>query len=118
MGNAAPFVKKLHPVKVISLTDFKKYGSFPRNPSCEKMCVPVTEVDRATSLIIYVSHLWLRSYHGCEDWEGRPHPDRKDKKMYKLCLSAISKIFKNMAPGMTHCYLWVDYCCLNQGEFI
>jgi hypothetical protein len=114
MGNAAPFIKQ--PVALIPFSEFKKNGSFPRNPDCEHMCVSSSAVDRATSFVVYVSHVWQRSYHGCEGWDGMPHPDHANKSIFKLCVAGINKIFKNMAPGMTQCYIWMDYGCLNQGE--
>ena len=114
MGNAASFVKP--PVKLISFSDFKKCGAFPRNPECDNMCVNFGSIDRSTSFVIYISHVWQRSYQGCPGWDGKPHPDHKTKKMFKLCVSGIDRIFKHMAPGMTKCYIWMDYGCVNQGN--
>lgn len=114
MGNAAPFVKQ--PISLIPFSAFKKNGSFPRNPECAAQCVDASKVDRDTSVVVFISHVWQRSFHGCEGWDGRPHPDNADKRAYKLCVAGINKLFKQLAPGMTQCYIWMDYSCLNQGE--
>ena len=113
MGNAAPFAKQA-PL-LLPLSSLRAAGCFPRGPECAAQCVDARQVDRDSSLVVFVSHVWQRSFHGCEDWDGRPHPDHADKRAYKLCVAGISKIFKLMAPGMTQCYVWLDYSCLNQG---
>lgn len=45
---------------------------------------------------------------------GYPHPDNKSDYKFNLCCMGIEKIWENMAPNMNHCYLWLDYACINQ----
>jgi hypothetical protein len=66
------------------------------------------------SLIIFISHCWLRGWEGAEGWDGRPHPDNAKGSKYDLCVKGVELILKSMAPEMKHCYIWLDYGCIDQ----
>jgi hypothetical protein len=104
-------------IRIIPFSDFCSLGRFPRFPDDARCTVSlsnltVEEYDR--SLMIFVSHCWLRGWSGAEGWDGRPHPDTVDGDKYKLCVDGIGKIMKSMASGMQNCYLWMDFGCIDQ----
>lgn len=102
------------PVVLINFDNFKANGSFPRYPEDKSLTTTFDKVDRSTSIIIYVSHRWLRPTPDNEGWDGRPHPDSPNGVIFDLCVEGIEKLLKTLAPGMPRCYLWIDYSCLNQ----
>lgn len=46
----------------------------------------------------------------------KPHPDDRDNNNFRLCVTGIQRIKTTFAPGLEHCYVWLDYGCLNQDE--
>ena len=105
----------LPPIRFIKFDDFKTLGSMPRYPEQRELCVNLSDInDRDDSLMIFISHGWLRGWDGAEGWDGRPHPDNVNHDKYKLCVSGISKILSTLAPGMSNCYIWLDFGCIDQ----
>jgi hypothetical protein len=49
-------------------------------------------------------------------YDGRPHPDNAAHEKFDLCVGGIEKAWKYFAPGMEKCFLWVDFCCINQDD--
>eukprot|EP01041_Mallomonas_annulata_P003568 gene3568-7095_t len=99
---------------LISFDDFIACGAFPRNPDLKNLCKDYSCVDRNHSMIIFISHSWLRGYNGAEGWDGRPHPDTAAADKFNLTVEGIAKIMNVMAPGMKQCYIWMDFMCTNQ----
>ena len=33
---------------------------------------------------------------------------------FKLCVDGIKYVKNSMAPGMKHCYIWLDFGCIDQ----
>jgi hypothetical protein len=104
------------PIRLIDLEDFRRHDSFPRHPNNKDMCVNLTEVNREESLIVFISHCWLRGWSGAEGWDAAtcPHPDSSGHDKHKLCVSGITKLKDQLAPGMTKCYVWLDFGCMDQ----
>ena len=50
----------------------------------------------------------------CAGWDGRPHPDNSSHEKHRLSVSGIEKIMKTFAPGMSACYIWLDFGCMDQ----
>ncbi len=100
--------RQLMPIYLISFDSFQYWGSFPRNPECVELCIDSNRIDYDNSLIIFISHCWLRGR------DVRPHPDNEENSKYKLIVSAVNKIWKAFAPTMKHLYLWIDFSCINQ----
>jgi hypothetical protein len=53
-------------------------------------------------------------WSGAEGWEGRPHPDDKHHAKMALCKKGIQKLWSELAPDCEHCYVWLDFGCINQ----
>ena len=104
----------LSPIRVISYNSFATHGEFPRNPEQDELTVVLDTIDRKNSLLIFISHCWLRGWSGAPGWNGRPHPDATSNGKYKLCVEGINKLWKSLAPGFKECYLWMDFGCMNQ----
>jgi hypothetical protein len=104
----------LSPIRFIPFEQFKELGSTPRLPENRNLCVVLEEIDLETSLLIFVSHCWLRGFAGAEGWDGRPHPDNAEEGKYKLIVEGVEKMLKVFAPGMKNCFLWLDYGCIDQ----
>jgi hypothetical protein len=112
--DASGAADELPPVRFIPFDKLKERGSFPRFPDDAYICVNLEDIDLENSLLIYISHCWLRSWSGAEGWDGRPHPDNANGGKYLLCIDGIEQILKTQAPGFKACYVWIDYSCRNQ----
>ena len=47
-------------------------------------------------------------------YKKKPHPDNIDHDHFNLCVDGIKKLKKSFAPDMKHCYIWIDYGCIDQ----
>jgi hypothetical protein len=106
-------------IRLISFTAFRSLGRIPRFPNdadCTIRLSELTTEEYNKSLIVFVSHRWLRGWSGAEGWDEStcPHPDNVDGGKYKLCVKGIDTILKSMTSGMENCYLWIDYGCMDQ----
>jgi hypothetical protein len=107
-------VEVFPPIQFISFEEFKSAGSFPRFPDNKNICVNLDDIDLENSLLIFISHCWLRGWPGAKGYDGRPHPDNATGDKYELCNEGIAKIMNIYAPGFERCYIWLDYGCINQ----
>jgi hypothetical protein len=106
-------------IRFIQFSTFKELGRMPRFPddrSCTISLNELTMEEYQKSLMVFVSHCWLRGWSGAEGWDGKPHPDTADGGKYKLCVDGIDEIMETMASGMENCYLWLDFGCINQDK--
>jgi hypothetical protein len=109
-------------IRLISFPNFLELKQFPRYPNNRALTISLTDLtdeDYSNSLIVFVSHCWLRGWAGAEGFEEgpypkKPHPDDSKGSKYALCCDGIEKILKFLAPGMTNCYIWLDYGCIDQ----
>ncbi len=107
----------LQNIRLIEFEDFIELGTFPRFPQCYRIVKTLNTLSIEVynkSLIIFISHCWLRGWSGAEGWDGRPHPDNANGDKFKLCVDGIRFIKQNMAPGMEKCYIWLDFGCIDQ----
>jgi hypothetical protein len=104
----------LPPIRLIDFNAFVALGTMPRYPENKDLCVTLDSVDRSDSLIVFISHCWLRGWSGAEGWDGRAHPDNAKGDKYRLCVEGIERVKKQLAPGMSRCYIWLDYGCIDQ----
>lgn len=74
----------------------------------------LTQEEYDRSLIVFISHCWLRGWSGAEGWDGRPHPDNAAGDKFTLCVRGIEKVKRGMAPDMEQVYIWLDYGCIDQ----
>ena len=121
MGNAASISNldklQLANIRLIPFHAFKALGTTPRYPENKDLTITLADMSvemHEQSLIVFISHCWLRGWDGAEGWDGRPHPDSADGGKYELCVEGIEKILTTLAPGMTECYIWLDYGCIDQ----
>ena len=104
----------------VDFEDFLRFNQLPRNPdnihrpSFQDKETPLQEglhlhdissLDSSTSVLIFVSHVW---------WMDQ-HPDNAYHDKVRLIKEGVSKVMQSLAKGLK-CYLWLDYCCLNQDE--
>jgi len=108
----------LSSIRLIDFEKFKALGTFPRYPDNKDIAVPLTEFVASNlyedSLIVFVSHCWLRGWSGAEGWNGRAHPDDAKGSKFELCVKGIESTKHSLAAGMKYCYLWLDYGCIDQ----
>lgn len=102
------------PAFFIDFEKFKTLSEFPRYPDQKDLCTPFEFIERENALIIYISHSWLRETPESDGYPGKPHPDNIANEQFKLCVLGILKTYKSLAPDMAACYIWMDYCCLDQ----
>ncbi len=104
----------LPPIRLIPFAALVNLGTIPRFPENQDITVDSASIDRRTSLVVFKSHCWLRGYPGAEGYDTRPHPDNVHNEKFALMVKGIEMIWKRFAPGMTECYVWIDYGCINQ----
>ena len=104
----------LPPIRLFDHEDLKKVDSFPRCPESKTILVNYDAIDQENSLVIFLSHCWLRGYPGAPGYSMRPHPDSVGNDKFKLMMEAVDKIMKYLAPNMKKCYLWIDFGCIDQ----
>lgn len=90
----------------ISFTEFKTFGTLPVFDINNKL-VNHDAIDTDSSVVIYISHQWLRS--------SASAPDTPNNTKYKLIIEAVESILKKFT-SMKKCYLWIDYSCLNHDK--
>lgn len=100
-------------VRFINFEHFKTLGSLPYYREKHRLCTSIEKIDLKESLIVFISHCWQRSWPGSEGYTDHPHPDTPNHDIYKLCVEGIEKLKSWQAPGMKHCYVWLDYGCLD-----
>ncbi len=105
-------------IRFIDFETFKKHGTFPRNPENQTLTITLRELlpQYEDSLIVFISHNWLRGWPGAVGFDGRPHPDDSKGGKFELCVDGIEQIKTNLAKGMKKCYLWLDYACIDQNN--
>jgi hypothetical protein len=54
------------------------------------------------------------SQEHAHNWRGFPHPDNIRNEKFRLITEGVQFIWESMAKGMKDCYIWMDYCCINQ----
>ena len=101
-------------MRFIRFDHFEQLKEFPRYPQCREICTDLEQIDRQNSFIVFVSHMWLAGWHGAKDWRGKPHPDNKANEKFELCRKGVAALFKNLAPRMSECYVWLDFGCIDQ----
>lgn len=104
-------------LRFVDFNDLKMAGKFPEygdegwriadRPCSKFLNARASEMDFETSLVIFVSHCWNHE---------SLTPDTANNDQYKLCIEAVEYIKEHWAPGMTKCYLWIDYTCLNLND--
>jgi hypothetical protein len=92
-------------VKFISLKQFKTLGRIPRYNDVHSYLEEITPEKHFHALVVYVSHRWISDKSGI--WK----PDDSDSNNYKLIIEGIEILWKNLAPWMEDCYLWVNHSC-------
>ena len=95
-------------IRFINFKSFKKFSSFPRYNDNKDICVEYHSIKRQHSLFIYISHTWIANS------DGRFEPDNTRNEKFQLVVSAVEKIRATHASDFSHCYVWFDYCCINQ----
>jgi hypothetical protein len=130
------------PLKVISFNNFrldfsnyKPRTEIPRGcPNNSSILLDIKndpKFDRSTSLIIYISHVYLAGFDGKDtnnhnkivsedhilNWRNDtnlPHPDNKDNNKFELIIKGIDFLIQTQGSKFDSCYLWLDYTCLDQ----
>lgn len=104
------------PIRFINFEELKKCTSLPRYPEMKDITINIDQIldHRDKSLLIFISHCWLRGYPGAIDYDTKPHPDNIQNSKFTLIIAGIEKTMKNLAPGMEYCYIWLDFGCMDQ----
>jgi len=106
-------------VKLISFEHFKTLGKLPRYPDDKGFAIALgnlTIEQYKDSLIVFISHRWLRSGSESDGWGGKPDPDNVKGSKYLLCVKGIELLCKQYAEGMSGCYIWIDCGCVDQNS--
>lgn len=93
------------PIYVIPFEFFSQCDQFPRNPECIDSLVDIDSIPLDESLVVLISHCWLRGSPLSEGFDGSPHPDNAAHDKYKLCVEALRKAWAAQAPGRYYEYL-------------
>jgi hypothetical protein len=102
--------------RLMNFDAFKTAGTLLRFPSCGHLTTALTDIDRSKSLVVFISHRWLRANSLAPGWDGQPHPDNTNGDVFKLCVEGIYALKQSVAPQLAYCYIWMDYCCIDQDK--
>lgn len=105
-------------IRFVKFDEFRRMSSFPRYPENKNVTFLLREMtpqQYQESLIVFISHRWLRGSSDAKDFEKEPHPDNKEADKFHLCVSGIEKLLQ-LVPKINSCYLWFDFSCLDQDE--
>jgi len=91
-------------IYMVNYNNMKRYSCFPRYPNDADICTNINDINRETSLLIYISH----------NWYSNLHPDNTANEKFHLMLTAIEQIKQLFAKHMSEVYVWVDFSCINQ----
>jgi hypothetical protein len=58
-------------IRLIDFEDFCGLSSYPRYSENKNLLVDFGSIDRDNSLVIFISHRWLRGWSGADGWDGR-----------------------------------------------
>lgn len=107
---------KLPPIRLLYLEDLMALpdACFPRYPEQKGLIVTLPEIDHDETFVVFVSHCWLRGHAAAEGYDGRPHPDTARGDKFRLIKKGIHKLWKQLAPGMRRCAIWLDFACIDQ----
>lgn len=105
----------LPPIRLISFDKLKKRDDFPRNPDNKNLCVVADKIDREKSLLIFLSHCWLRGFPGAPGYDKKPHPDNASNDKFKLMISAINALIFSQTKNIKeeNVYVWIDFAILS-----
>ena len=95
-------------IRFIEFEKFKSQGKIPRCPNQLNLCTDIREVKKAreNSLLVFVSHRWLRSQDN--------HPDDPVDSKFQLIVEGLEKVKKSFCPDMQNMFVWLDYSSIDQ----
>jgi len=124
-------------IRMINYDVLKICKSYPRYPHKINLCTDLNSIDRSKSFIIYVSYRWFNNNNDdinpivdeILDSKSSKRKKKKKKKIskpkinnddsFKLLLKQIELLKKSQVKkGITECFVWIDYCCVNQDNEI
>lgn len=100
-------------VRFISYHNFCSLGHFPRFPENEELVIHLSVDDISNAFIVFVSRCWIPG----DGEENRSQTDRKHRDQYQLCVNGVKELHHRYATNVTNCFIWLDFCCLNQEYF-
>ena len=116
------------------LDEIPRYGSgdckeYPDAPKTSHNTVNLEDIDRENAFIVFISHGWIAGFDGkdkdngnvidqfiVDNWRKYPHPDTIQNHKFELINEAVTYIWKDFAPGMQRCYIWLDFSCIDQNK--
>jgi hypothetical protein len=107
---------KLPDIKFLPFDTLCELTSFPRCPDRNELTVSIDDIDKEDSLIIFVSHCWWRENDSSSSSATSSRIDSPNADQFRLCVQGISLLRTNFAGGLSNCYVWIDYSCLNQED--
>ena len=116
VAKGAVDASKLPPIRLIYLEDLMALPdtAFPRYPDQRTLIVTLPEIIHDETFVVFVSHCWLRGHAAAEGYDGHPHPDTARGDKFRLIKKGVHKLWKQLAPGMRRCALWLDFACIDQ----
>lgn len=109
-------------IRLLPFDQFQLCGFIPKFPDNQDLTVSASAITSELyeeSLLIFISHRWIRpdkSSSGYTDAVGS-HPDDSEGRKYHLIRSGVEKILRHMTHNITHCFLWIDYSCVDQDKY-
>ena len=101
-------------IRFINYSHLKSRNTFPRYPEDKDLTTPLDDIDIHNTFMVFISHCWLRGWIGADGYDTRPHPDNASHDKFALIKEAVEKAHKTQAPGLSECYVWLDFACINQ----
>ena len=101
-------------IRFINFLYFKEKSCLSPYPTDKEITCSLEDINLEASLLVFVSHCWLRTNPNSEGWSGKSHPDNKNNDKFALLIDTINNLLCSQAPGMLNCYIWLDFGCIDQ----
>ena len=85
-------------VGFIDFSVFSKLQEIPRYPDKKDMFTEVKNINFRESLIVFVSHQWLRSAPNDPGFGKTPHPDNSSNDKFNLIVQGILQLKLDACP--------------------
>ena len=82
---------------LVNLRSFKVAIALNPNYVTSLEFIDINSIDRNNSLLVYISNNWI---------DENPNTQRERD---LCCVRGIEQIWSQFAPGMTECYIWLDF---------
>ena len=103
-------------IRLLSFERLVQAHMIPNYEEHPDWTISYADIDHDQSVILFISHVWLRSSGDCKGFTGRPHPDDISWNKYKILVAGLEQFRESFLTPDHVLYLWIDYSCARLSE--